>query len=213
MGNTTEGVGRVGVNEADEAAAGRIGYVPDEGALTLTIANRIDPSGHVFLMSVCVGKLATWSPPVAAPCGKAWPNVAQPGVRPTVATLLVCAAAGWASDTSSANAARSAHRSRAPDRRASTRSLAARLVAFSIGNVTANERRPGFDRHGRAAIRSPRAVDFDRRKRSQSVFGRSVQSLKVQTFKGLRYPAGQLRVRGDQRARAGGVPAGTASRD
>src|SRR4051794_17677209 len=59
MVNTTEAVGRVRAKEADEAAAGVIGNVPAEGALTVTIANRIDPSGHVFLTSVWVGKPAT----------------------------------------------------------------------------------------------------------------------------------------------------------
>src|SRR4051812_14932474 len=81
---------------------------------------------------------------MAAPRGSAWPNVAQPGVRPTVATLLLCAAADGASHTCSANATRSAHGSRSPGRKASTRSLTARLVAFSIGNVTAtNDKRLG----------------------------------------------------------------------
>ena len=76
--------------------------------MTVMIANRTEPSGQVFLTSVCVGKLPTCNPPVAAPCGNAWPKVAQPGVKPTVATGAVCAssvAAAHRKSTSAGNAA------------------------------------------------------------------------------------------------------------
>ena len=41
-------------------------------------------------MSVWVGRFPICSPVVAAPCGTASPNVAQPDVRPTVATAGAC---------------------------------------------------------------------------------------------------------------------------
>src|SRR4051812_26080832 len=160
MTNDAVAVGTVGVKLPPALAAGVMLKLPDAGTLTVTIAKRMEPSGHVFLTSVCVGRLPTCSAPVAAPCGSAWPNVAQPGPRPTVATAAGCACTGaatgggaWptvpqpgpgptvataagcactgaATATSSASAARSAHTGRI-----------ARFIAFSIGGHSIREPR------------------------------------------------------------------------
>ncbi|PYR37194.1 MAG: hypothetical protein DMF93_18355 [Acidobacteria bacterium] len=79
----------------------------------MTIAKRIDPSGHVVLTSVCVGRLPTCRPPAAAPCGSAWPNVAHPGVSVTDATGD-CARAGAAKDNSATIAASVAYKRKRP---------------------------------------------------------------------------------------------------
>src|SRR4051812_26033883 len=130
MTNDAVAVGTVGVKLPPALAAGVMLKLPDAGTLTVTIAKRMEPSGHVFLTSVCVGRLPTCSAPVAAPCGSAWPNVAQPGPRPTVATAAGCACTGAATATSSASAARSAHTGRI-----------ARFIAFSIGGHSIREPR------------------------------------------------------------------------
>src|SRR2546423_10988195 len=73
--------GSAGENVADAIAAGSSGKLPAAGTKTLTIAKRIDPSGHRFLTSVCVLNVPTRRPDGATPCGSACPNVAHPGVR------------------------------------------------------------------------------------------------------------------------------------
>ena len=61
-----------------ETILAALGMRPGESIFAVTIANRIDPSGHVVLTSVCVARLPTFTAPVAALCGNARPNVAQP---------------------------------------------------------------------------------------------------------------------------------------
>ena len=90
IASVTDAVGSDGANVPPSAAPAVIAYVPPDGALTVTTAKRIDPSGHVVLTSVCVVSVPTFSAPVAAPCGSAWPKVAQPGVSVTEPTA-VCA--------------------------------------------------------------------------------------------------------------------------
>jgi len=87
----TEALGKVGVKAPAAGAAEAIAYVPVAGTLAVTMAKRIEPSGHRLLMSVWVVRFPTCSPFVAAPWGTASPNVTQPEVRPIVATAGVCA--------------------------------------------------------------------------------------------------------------------------
>src|SRR5262245_65097381 len=74
------------------------------------MANRMDPSGQRFLMSACVGRFRTLRPSRAAPGGTAWPNVAQPGVRATVAIGGDCAAGAMPIDVHANRPAASADR-------------------------------------------------------------------------------------------------------
>src|SRR4051812_22119320 len=128
MTNEAVAAGTVGVKPPPALAAAVMLKLPDAGTLTVTIAKRMEPSGQVFLTSVCVARPPTCSAPVAAPCGSAWPNVAQPGPRPTVATAAGCACTGPATATCSASATSNAHSGRI-----------VRLIAFSIGGHSIRE--------------------------------------------------------------------------
>src|SRR3954471_24680774 len=110
---STDAVGNVGVNGTPAAVLAVIGYVAADGALTVTTAKRIDPSGQVVLTSVCVASVPTFSAPVAAPCGSACPNVAQPGVSATEPTA-VCACARAATQRNAIAAERILYTRRRP---------------------------------------------------------------------------------------------------
>src|SRR6185295_5462576 len=68
--------------------------LPALGTLAETMANLIEPSGQRFLTSVWVGSAPICRALVACPCGSASPKVAQPAVRPTVATVPLVWAVG-----------------------------------------------------------------------------------------------------------------------
>src|SRR5438874_5135461 len=88
--SVTDAVGNSAANVPVGAAAAVIAYEPALGTLTVTSANLIEPSGHRFLTSVCVVRVPTFSAAVAAPWGRACPNVAQPAVSATD-PIVVCA--------------------------------------------------------------------------------------------------------------------------
>ncbi|MBE3040145.1 MAG: hypothetical protein IMZ62_15215 [Chloroflexi bacterium] len=60
----------------------------------MTITNRIEPSGHLFLTSFCVTNDPTRTPALAAPSGSTSPKVAHPAVSRYVASV----SAGQAAD-------------------------------------------------------------------------------------------------------------------
>ena len=93
--NATEVEGTTGVNVPLCRFAEVTAYVPEVGMFAETMANLMDPSGHLFLTSVWVGRLPTCNPDVAQPWGTACPKVDQPAVNPTVPTVppLACSVA------------------------------------------------------------------------------------------------------------------------
>src|SRR6185295_8510270 len=71
--NVVEALGNVGVKLPAVGGAAMTAYLPAAGMLAVTMANRIEPSGHRFLMSVWVDRFPICSPAVAAPCGTVSP--------------------------------------------------------------------------------------------------------------------------------------------
>src|SRR4051812_23558272 len=106
MTSATDAVGTFGAKVPVDNGAATSGYVPPDGTKTLATANRIEPSGHLFLTSVWVAKVPTCSPPEASPSGSACPNVAQPAVTLIVAS--VCAPTAVAKQAWTASSAATA---------------------------------------------------------------------------------------------------------
>ena len=111
--NAAVAVGRLGVSVPLGGAAACSEKLPAVGTLTVTTANRIDPSGQRFLTSVCVVRVPTWIPlPFGTrPWGTAWPNVAHPCERPML-PKGACASARTGNATSVVKTASTQHNTR-----------------------------------------------------------------------------------------------------
>src|SRR3954451_19353137 len=101
------------------------------------MAKRIEPSGHLFLTSVCVLNAPTRTPLGAAPCGSACPNVAQPVVRLIVPS--VCAHTGEARNACRASTVASVQHRRS-ERIQSTQRVVAGGLTHMVGQTEKHEK-------------------------------------------------------------------------